>query len=83
MTDLLAGRLQAYLIPLPGIQSAVRSGELRAIAVSYRTPLAALPDVATTVAQGFPDLIDLPPFEWTRVTAYAAAASCSISAGVL
>jgi hypothetical protein len=26
---------------------------------------------------------DLPPYEWTRVTAYAAAASCSMSAGVL
>lgn len=62
MTDLLAGRLQAYLIPLPGIQAAVHSGELRAIAVSYRTPLAALPDVATTVAQGFPNLIS---FTWT------------------
>ncbi|RYJ02120.1 MAG: tripartite tricarboxylate transporter substrate binding protein [Acetobacteraceae bacterium] len=62
MTDLLAGRLQAYLIPLPGIQAAVRSGELRAIAVSTRTPLAALPDVATTVAQGFPNLIS---FTWT------------------
>jgi tripartite-type tricarboxylate transporter receptor subunit TctC len=64
MADLLAGRLQGYLIPLPGIQAAVRSGELRAIAVSYRTPLAALPDVATSVAQGFPDLIS---FTWTGI----------------
>lgn len=62
MTDLLAGRLQAYLIPLPGIQAAVRSGELRAIAVSYRTKLAAIPEVATTVSQGFPNLIS---FTWT------------------
>jgi tripartite-type tricarboxylate transporter receptor subunit TctC len=62
LTDLLAGRLQGYLIPLPGIQAAVRSGELRAIAVSYRTPLAAIPEVATTVTQGFPDLIS---FTWT------------------
>ena len=62
MTDLLAGRLDAYLIPLPGIQSAVRAGELRAIAVSYKAPLAALPDVPTTVAQGFPNLIS---FTWT------------------
>jgi tripartite-type tricarboxylate transporter receptor subunit TctC len=64
MTDLLAGRLQAYLIPLPGVQAAVRSGELRAIAVSYRTPLKAIPEVATTVAQGFPDLIS---FTWTGI----------------
>jgi tripartite-type tricarboxylate transporter receptor subunit TctC len=62
MTDLLAGRLDGYLIPLPGIQAAVRSGELRAIAVSYRTPLAAISEVATTVAQGFPNLIS---FTWT------------------
>jgi hypothetical protein len=26
---------------------------------------------------------DLSPFEWTRVTAYAAAASCSMSVGAL
>ena len=62
MTDLLAGRLQGYLIPLPGIQAAIRAGELRALAVSYRTPLPALPGVATTVAQGFPNLI---AFTWT------------------
>jgi tripartite-type tricarboxylate transporter receptor subunit TctC len=61
---LLTGRLQGYLIPLPGIQAAVRSGELRAIAVTYRTPLAALPGVATSVAQGFPDLIS---FTWTGI----------------
>jgi len=62
LTDLLAGRLQAYLIPLPGIQAAVRSGDLRAIAVSYQTPLAAISEVPTTVAQGFPNLIS---FTWT------------------
>src|SRR5918998_4053590 len=54
MTDLLAGRIDAYLIPLPGIRTAVRAGELRAIAVSYPTPLAAMPELATTEAQGFP-----------------------------
>ena len=64
MTDLLAGRLQAYLIPLPGIQAAVRLGELRAIAVSYPTKLAAQPEVATSVAQGFPNLIS---FTWTGI----------------
>ena len=57
MTDLLAGRLDGYLIPLSGIQSAIRAGELRALAVSYRTPLAAMPGLQTTVAQGFPNLI--------------------------
>lgn len=62
MTDLLAGRLDGYLIPLPGIQSAIRAGELRALAVSYRTPLAAMPGLQTTVAQGFPNLIS---FTWT------------------
>lgn len=62
LADLIAGRLDGYLIPLPGIQAAVRAGELRAIAVSTRTRLAALPDVATTVEQGFPGLIS---FTWT------------------
>lgn len=62
MTDLIAGRLQAYLIPLPGIQAAVRAGELRAIAVSYRSRMAALPDVPTTIEQGFPGLVS---FTWT------------------
>ncbi len=68
LTDLLAGRIQCYLIPFPGIRAAVRSGELRAIAVSYRTPLAALPEVATSVAQGFPNLIS---FTWTGIEARA------------
>jgi tripartite-type tricarboxylate transporter receptor subunit TctC len=62
LADLLAGRLQGYLIPLPGIQAAVRAGELRALAVSYQTRLAALPEVPTTVEQGFPGLIS---FTWT------------------
>jgi hypothetical protein len=47
---LLAGRLRGYPIPLPGIQAAVCSGELQTIAASYHTPLAALPEGATTVA---------------------------------
>lgn len=64
LADLLAGRLHSYLIPLPGIQAAVRSGELRAIAVSYGAPLAALPGVATSAAQGFPGLIS---FTWTGI----------------
>lgn len=71
LTDLIAGRLQGYLIPLPGIQAAVRAGELRAIAVSYRTRLAALPDVATTVEQGFPGLIS---FTWTGLEVRAGTA---------
>lgn len=62
LTDLIAGRLNCYLIPLPGIQAAVRAGELRAIAVSTRRRLAALPEVPTTVEQGFPGLIS---FTWT------------------
>jgi tripartite-type tricarboxylate transporter receptor subunit TctC len=62
LTDLIAGRLHGYLIPLPGIQAAVRAGELRAIAVSHRSRLAALPDVPTSVEQGFPGLI---AFTWT------------------
>ncbi|MBX9702152.1 MAG: tripartite tricarboxylate transporter substrate binding protein [Acetobacteraceae bacterium] len=62
LTDLIAGRLQGYLIPLPGIQSAVRAGELRALAVSYHTRLSALPEVPTSVEQGFPGLI---AFTWT------------------
>jgi len=64
MSDLLAGRLDGYLIPLPGIQAAIRSGELRAIAVSYRRRLAALPQVATTLEQGFPNL---QAFTWTGI----------------
>jgi tripartite-type tricarboxylate transporter receptor subunit TctC len=57
VNDLLAGRVEAYTIALPGILSHVRSGGLRAIAIASATRSPVMPQLATTVEQGFPGII--------------------------
>ena len=57
LTDLLGGHVHAMIIDLPVLLPHVKSGKVRAIALTSdkRTPL--LPDVATSVEQGLPGLI--------------------------
>jgi tripartite-type tricarboxylate transporter receptor subunit TctC len=57
VNDLLAGRIDAYAIGLAGIQSHIESGAFRPIAIAsdHRSP--ALPNLLTTVEQGFPTLL--------------------------
>ncbi|WP_304815325.1 tripartite tricarboxylate transporter substrate binding protein [Falsiroseomonas sp.] len=57
LNDLLAGRLHGYTIALPGILSNVRAGGLRAIALAAERRSAVMPELATTVEQGFPNII--------------------------
>lgn len=54
-TDLLSGRVQVMFDNLPNVLPYVRSGQLRALAVTgrQRSPLA--PDVPTIAEQGYPD----------------------------
>ena len=54
--DLIAGQVQIYCPGLSSVLSLVRSGKLRALAVTMpqRTPF--LPDVSTSVEQGLPGL---------------------------
>jgi len=58
INDLLAGRVQAYTIGLPGILAHVRSGGLRALAIASETRSHVMPELPTTVEQGFPNIIN-------------------------
>jgi len=51
--DLLAGRTALYIDTISAIQSQVKAGNARAIAVSTRKRTTSLPDVPTTDEQGF------------------------------
>ena len=57
LSDLIAGRVQAYAIALPGILSQVRAGALRPLAIASTRRSAVMPDLPTTVEQGFPGII--------------------------
>lgn len=51
--DLLAGRTALYIDTISAIQSQVKAGNARAVAVSTRKRSASLPDVPTAEEQGF------------------------------
>lgn len=57
MTDVLAGRVQAYTIALAGILPHVQSGALRALAIARRQRSAVMPELPTTVEEGFPQIV--------------------------
>jgi tripartite-type tricarboxylate transporter receptor subunit TctC len=52
--DLLAGRIQLNISTIPATLQQVRSGKLRALAVTSRERMAALPRTATVAESGFP-----------------------------
>ena len=54
MTDLIAGNVDATFTGAPALLPHVKSGRLRALAVSSRERIAALPDVPTVAESGFP-----------------------------
>ena len=56
LTDVLAGRLDILTNSSAPLQPHIESGRLRALAIAGRTRSAALPDVPTSVEQGFPEL---------------------------
>lgn len=66
--DLLAGRVQAYAIALPGILAQIRSGGLRAIAIASEKRSSVMPELPTTVEQGFPNILSA---SWFGVVARA------------
>lgn len=57
MTDLLAGRVQAYTIALAGVLPHVQSGALRALAIARRQRSAVMPELPTTAEEGFPVIV--------------------------
>jgi len=52
--DLLAGRVQIAFLPAASVATHVKSGKLRALAVTSTRPSALAPDVPTVAAAGFP-----------------------------
>jgi tripartite-type tricarboxylate transporter receptor subunit TctC len=54
-TEVMAGRIDFYFLPLAPALPLVKEGQLVALAVSTDTRAAALPDVPTTMELGFKD----------------------------
>ncbi len=55
ITEVIAGRIDYYMCPVGTAIPFIRDGKLRALAVSQRQRLMALPDVPTTLELGFKD----------------------------
>jgi len=55
LTDLMAGHVDAMVEPLPSSMPHVRSGRLKALAVTSPKRASALPDVPTVAESGIPD----------------------------
>ena len=57
LTDTLGGHVDAIFVDLPALYTQIRDGALRGIAVANDRRSEFLPDMATTVEQGFPGVI--------------------------
>jgi tripartite-type tricarboxylate transporter receptor subunit TctC len=55
MTDLLGGRVDLHFASLPAALPFVKSGQLRALAVTSQRRVPLLPDVPTLIESGYPD----------------------------
>jgi tripartite-type tricarboxylate transporter receptor subunit TctC len=55
LTEIMAGRVDFYFVPLPPARSLLQGGKLAVLAVSSAKRAAALPDVPTTIEAGFPN----------------------------
>jgi len=56
VTDLLGGQVQMGIFDVPVLLSHIRSGKLKALAVTSAKRADALPDVPTTVERGYPNV---------------------------
>ena len=57
LNDIMAGRIDGTLDSLPALLAQIKSGKVRALAVSGRERAPPLPDVPTLAEAGFPDLV--------------------------
>lgn len=55
LVDLIAGRVQLFFGPVPTVLEHLRSGQLKALAVTTKARFAALPDVPSIAEQGYPE----------------------------
>jgi tripartite-type tricarboxylate transporter receptor subunit TctC len=62
--DLMAGRVQAYIAPMPAFLQFIRSGRMRALAVTNTRRNPALPDVPTLQEAGVPGYESLTWYGW-------------------
>jgi tripartite-type tricarboxylate transporter receptor subunit TctC len=56
LQDLIAGNLQFTIDTVPGVMSFVKSGTVKALAVTSRLPSPSLPNVPTNAEAGIPDV---------------------------
>jgi tripartite-type tricarboxylate transporter receptor subunit TctC len=56
LSDVIAGRLDLFTNASAPLQPHIAAGTLRALAIAGRSRSAALPDLSTSVEQGFPEL---------------------------
>jgi tripartite-type tricarboxylate transporter receptor subunit TctC len=57
VTDLLGGQVQLVVFDVPVLLPHIRSGALKALAVTSKTRAPAIPDVPTTAEAGFPSVL--------------------------
>ncbi|UUE91967.1 tripartite tricarboxylate transporter substrate binding protein [Comamonas thiooxydans] len=56
LSDLLGGQVNAMIDTVPAAQSQIKAGKLRALATTTKERVASIPDIATAVEAGFPDM---------------------------
>jgi tripartite-type tricarboxylate transporter receptor subunit TctC len=71
VTDLIAGQTQAIFSGAPAVMPFVRSGQLRALAVSSPHRLASLPQLPTVAESGLQELAGFEADQWYGVVAPA------------
>jgi tripartite-type tricarboxylate transporter receptor subunit TctC len=71
VTDLLAGQVQVLFTGVPALLPHIRSGRMRALAVSSPKRLALLPDVPTVAESGIPGTKDFEADQWYGLVAPA------------
>jgi tripartite-type tricarboxylate transporter receptor subunit TctC len=67
VTDVLAGQVEMIMTGVPAVQQYVKAGKLRALGVSSRAPVAAMPGVSTIGAS----LPDFEAIQWYGIMAPA------------
>jgi tripartite-type tricarboxylate transporter receptor subunit TctC len=71
MTDLLAGQVQAIFTGAPAVMPFVKSGRIRALAVSSPHRLGSLPQLPTVAESGLKELAGFEADQWYGIVAPA------------
>jgi tripartite-type tricarboxylate transporter receptor subunit TctC len=79
VTDLIAGQTQAIFTGAPAVMPFVKSGRLRALAVSSPHRLASLPQLPTVAESGVPELAGFEADQWYGVVAPAGTPAAIVS----